>query len=40
VVDQSSIGGRWPLPPGDYEAAYLLDDSAERLGRVAFTIVP
>ena len=30
VVDQSSVGGRWPLPPGDYEVAYLLDDDTRR----------
>ena len=40
VVDQSSVGGRWPLPPGDYFAAYLLDDSPRELGRVAFRIGP
>lgn len=39
-VDQSSAGGRWPLPAGGYEAAYLLDDSPRILGRTAFTIVP
>ena len=40
VVDQSSVGGRWPLPPGEYEAAYLLDDSAERLARAQFRVIP
>ena len=39
VVDQSSAGGVWPLPPGDYEAAYLLDDDTVPLARVTFTIV-
>lgn len=39
VADQSTVGGRWPLPPGDYEAAYLLDDSTVRLARVGFAIV-
>jgi exonuclease III len=38
VVDQSSVGGVWPLPPGDYEAAYLLDDGMQRLARVAFRV--
>ena len=40
VVDQSPAGGRWPLPPGAYEAVYLLDDSPEWVARVAFSIVP
>ena len=40
VVDQSPIGGRWPLPPGDYEVAYLLDDSSERVAQAGFTIAP
>ncbi len=40
VVDQSAIGGRWPLPPGSYVAAYLLDDGPTVLGRAAFDIVP
>ncbi|MHB8459538.1 MAG: endonuclease/exonuclease/phosphatase family protein [Candidatus Limnocylindrales bacterium] len=39
VVDQSSAGGRWPLPPGAYEAAYLLDDATVRVARAAFAIV-
>lgn len=38
IVDQSPIGGRWPLPPGDYEAAYLLDDSPIAVARVGFRI--
>jgi endonuclease/exonuclease/phosphatase family metal-dependent hydrolase len=38
IVDQSSIGGRWPLPPGRYVAIYLLDDGPIALGRAAFTI--
>lgn len=40
IVDQSSVGGRWPLAPGAYEAAYLLDDGPDRLARVAFVIEP
>ncbi len=40
VVDQSSSGGRWPLPPGEYEAAYLLDDSTERVARAPFKVIP
>lgn len=40
LVDQSSVGGRWPLPPGDYEAVYLLDDSAVPVAREAFSVVP
>ncbi len=39
VVDQSPAGGRWPLPPGDYEVAYLLDDSDERVAEAPLTIV-
>ncbi len=39
VVDQSPVGGRWPLQPGAYEVAYLLDDSHERVARAAFSIV-
>ena len=39
IVDQSPAGGHWPLPPGDYEVAYLLDDAHERVARAAFTIV-
>jgi endonuclease/exonuclease/phosphatase family metal-dependent hydrolase len=39
VVDQSPAGGRWPLPPGDYEAHYLLDDSSRTLGRASFRVV-
>ena len=39
IVDQSSVGGRWPLPPGDYVAAYLLDDGPEAVARVPFRIV-
>jgi endonuclease/exonuclease/phosphatase family metal-dependent hydrolase len=39
VVDQSPVGGRWPLPPGPYEVAYLLDDAPRALARVPFTIV-
>ncbi len=38
-VDQSSVGGRWPLPAGEYEARYLLDDSSRELGRVTFRII-
>ena len=40
IVDQSSVGGRWPLPPGDYVAAYLLDDGPVVVARVPFRIVP
>ncbi len=39
VVDQSPLGGHWPLPPGSYEAAYLLDDSDERVASIGFSIV-
>jgi hypothetical protein len=39
VVDQSPVGGRWPLPPGSYVAAYLLDDGPIVLGQAAFEIV-
>ena len=39
VVDQSPLGGRWPLLPGSYEAAYLLDDSDERVASIGFRIV-
>jgi len=39
IVDQSPMGGRWPLPPGAYEVAYLLDDSHERVARATFSIV-
>ena len=39
LVDQSPVGGRWPLSAGEYEARYLLDDSSRELGRVAFRIV-
>ena len=38
VVDQSSVGGRWPLPPGEYVVAYLLDDGPEAVARVPFRI--
>ena len=40
VVDQSSVGGRWPLPPGEYMAAYLLDDGPVVVAEVPFRIVP
>jgi len=39
LVDQSSIGGSWPLPPGEYVAAYLLDDASVAAARVPFSIV-
>lgn len=39
IVDQSPVGGRWPLPTGLYEVAYLLDDSHELAARSAFSIV-
>ena len=38
VVDQSSIGGVWPLPPGEYVVAYLLDDAPVAVARAAFSI--
>ena len=34
IVDQSSVGGVWPLPPGEYVAAYLLDDAPVAFGHV------
>ncbi len=40
VVDQSSIGGQWPLLAGDYVAAYLLDDGPVAVAQAPFTIVP
>jgi endonuclease/exonuclease/phosphatase family metal-dependent hydrolase len=40
IVDQSSVGGRWPLPPGEYVAAYLLDDGPAVVARVPFRIIP
>jgi hypothetical protein len=40
IVDQSSIGGRWPLPTGDYAVAYLLDDGPVAVARVPFRVVP
>lgn len=39
VVDQSPAGGRWPLPAGEYEGHYLLDDSPRSLGKTSFRIV-
>jgi hypothetical protein len=39
VVDQSMSGGRWPLPPGDYVVAYLLDDGPTSLARARFAIM-
>lgn len=38
VIDQSSVGGMWPLPPGEYDVAYLLDDSPQALAHVPITI--
>ena len=38
VVDQSSAGGIWPLPPGEYVAAYLLDDAPVAVARTTFRI--
>ena len=38
VVDQSSIGGVWPLPPGGYVVAYLLDDAPVAVARVEISI--
>ncbi len=38
VIDQSSVGGVWPLPPGRYDVAYLLDDSPQALARASLTI--
>ena len=38
VVDQSSIGGVWPLPPNDYVVAYLLDDAPVAVARTAFSV--
>ena len=38
IVDQSSLGGTWPLPPGDYVAAYLLDDGPVAVARAPFRI--
>ena len=34
------VGGRWPLPPGEYVAAYLLDDGPVAVARIPFRIVP
>jgi endonuclease/exonuclease/phosphatase family metal-dependent hydrolase len=39
VRDQSPVGGHWPLPPGDYVAAYLLDDGPIVVARAAFRIL-
>ena len=33
-------GGRWPLPPGDYVAAYLLDDGQCAVARAPFRVEP
>ncbi len=40
LVDQSSIGGTWPLPPGDYRVAYLLDDGPEAVAWADVRVVP
>lgn len=40
IVDRSSIGGIWPLPPGEYVVAYLLDDAPVAVARTSFTIIP
>ena len=40
IVDPSSIGGVWPLPPGDYAAAYLLDDAPIAAARTRFRVRP
>ena len=40
IVDQSSIGGMWPLPPGDYAAANLLDDAPIAAARTRFRVRP
>lgn len=40
VVDQSSIGGRWPLPPGAYRVAYLLDDAPVAVAWADLQVLP
>ena len=38
IVDQSSVGGRWPLPAGEYVVAYLLDDGPIAVARARLRI--
>jgi endonuclease/exonuclease/phosphatase family metal-dependent hydrolase len=40
IVDQSSIGGAWPLPPGDYRVAYLLDDGPVAIAWADVRVIP
>ncbi|MGH2511625.1 MAG: endonuclease/exonuclease/phosphatase family protein [Candidatus Limnocylindrales bacterium] len=40
IVDQSPTGGAWPIPAGEYEAAYLLDDMDEQVAWTSLMIVP
>jgi hypothetical protein len=30
----------WPIPPGDYDAHYLLDDGYTSLASASFSIAP
>ena len=32
--------GDWPLPPGEYDADYLLDDGYSSLAVAQFTVTP
>ena len=32
--------GDWPLPPGEYDAHYLLDDGYVSLAVAPFTVTP
>jgi endonuclease/exonuclease/phosphatase family metal-dependent hydrolase len=39
VIDESGEGD-WPLPPGEYDAQYLLDDGYVSLAVAPFTVTP
>jgi hypothetical protein len=39
MLDGSSQGKPWPLPPGDYVVHYLLTDQYTSAGSAAFTVV-
>lgn len=38
TIDGRTEGGPWPLPPGEYDAVLLADDSYSELARAPFTV--
>jgi endonuclease/exonuclease/phosphatase family metal-dependent hydrolase len=39
TIDEAGEGD-WPLPPGEYDAHYLLDDGYTSLAKASFTVTP